>query len=109
MISTQLISVCFCLQIIFSTEMRITKELEHYHYGWFCHLSFDSGRMESSKNRIPYLQDEKFENIFISSEEMDEIRDQINYMLEEEEEENETVIDPADEIDINGSFDTEDP
>jgi hypothetical protein len=89
--------------------MRITKELGNYHYGWFCHFSFNFNHVNSSNVENPYLRDEKFENIFISSEEMDEIKDQINYMLEEEEEENETVIDPADEIDINGSFDTEDP
>lgn len=107
MISVQLISVCFCLQIMFSAEMRITKELGNYHYGWFCLFSFDFGHSESSNIQKPWLQDEKFENVFISSQEMDEIRDQINYMLEEEDEENETVIDPADEIDIGDNTDSE--
>jgi hypothetical protein len=94
---------------MFSTEMRITKELENYHYGWFCLFSFDFGHSESSNIKKPWLQDEKFENIFMSSQEMDEIRDQINYMLEEEDDENETVIDPAEEIDIHSSGDTDNP
>ncbi|HPA55977.1 MAG TPA: hypothetical protein PLX56_04500 [bacterium] len=94
---------------MFSTEMRITKELGNYHYGWFCLFSFDFGHPDGSNIRTPRLQEEQFENIFISSEEMDEIRDQINYMLEEEEEENETVIDPAEENEIHGSGDPDDP
>ena len=92
---------------MFSTEMRITKELGNYHYGWFCLFSFDFGDHQSSGKKSFQKDYAEFENIFISSQEMDEIRDQINYMLEEEDEENETVIDPADEIDIGDNTDSE--
>lgn len=81
-----------------SIEMNIVKEMDNYHYGWFCQLSVDFGGTKNTP-RSDYYRFEKFENIFLSSEEMDEIRNQINYLLEEEEEENETVIDPFDGID----------
>ncbi|MGI6393325.1 MAG: hypothetical protein ACOX2F_01110 [bacterium] len=90
-----------------SSEMRVTREFERYHFGWFCHLSVNFNKPESSKAKSPLLHGEKFGNVFISSEEMDEIRNQINYMLEAEDEENETTIDPSEEADFEdaASFD----
>jgi hypothetical protein len=89
-------------------EMRVVKELERYHYGWFCLFSLDFGQ-ESVEKGKDHRHFEKFENIFISSVQMDEIRDQINYLLEDEDEEDETVFDPIDETDGHDDHTAVDP
>lgn len=67
-----------------------------YHYGWFCFLTLDTFSKETAKtSRTAHFK--SFENIFITSEEMDEIRNRINYLLEEEDDGNENPIDPDDE------------
>lgn len=97
LILSQLVSVCFCLKLSFSIEMRFVKEMDNFHYGVYGLFSLDFGSVKKTQEKL-YIFKEDFENIFLSSEEMDEIRNQINYMLEEEDE-NEVPTDFIDETD----------
>ena len=83
--------------ILLNFEFRAVKEFEKTHFGWYCFLSFDINR-QSQKNSEGYF-DREFSNIFISSEQIDEIRNQITDILEREDETNET--ESADNTDFN--------
>jgi hypothetical protein len=76
------------LVLILNFEFRAVRELERTHFGIYCFLSFDINR-QSFKDSPGYF-DTEFSSIFISSEQIEEIRDQITDMLEREDESNET-------------------
>jgi len=82
-------SICgaLILVVLLNFEFRAVRELERTHYGIYCFLSFDINR-QTFKSTPGYF-DREFQNVFISSEQIEEIRDQITDMLEREDESNE--------------------
>lgn len=79
--------------ILLNFEFRAVREFERTHYGWYCYLSFDFNRKSKQKESMFYRE---FQNIFISSEQIDEIRDQITDILEREDENDasDSYVDP---------------
>ena len=74
--------------ILLNFEFRAVREFEKNHFGWYCFLSFDLNQYQG-KNSKGYF-DREFQNIFINSEQIDEIRNQITDILEREDEIDET-------------------
>lgn len=63
--------------------MRITREFGTFHYGWFCNLVVDFNKSkETVKKDALFVPD--FSNSVLSASEIGEIRNQINYMLDAE-------------------------
>lgn len=86
------------INFLLGFEFKVVREFEDMHYGWYCSISIHEGDgLKISKDR--YFYSEQFENIFLSSEEMDEIKNRINYLLETEDEENEKNGDKTYELD----------
>ena len=91
--------------VMLEAEIHITRELGTFHYGWFCNLAVDFNKSKESVKKSSFFIPE-FSNAVLSANEIDEIRNQINYMLEAE--------DDADEEFFNDFTDpfaveTEDP
>jgi|GEM_PF-4359253 len=86
----KIFSGCGALIIVLmlNFEFRAVRELERTHFGIYCFLSFDINK-QSFKGSPGYF-DREFRNIFISSEQIEEIRNQITDLLEREDESNET-------------------
>ena len=63
--------------------MHITREADTFHYGWFCNLAVDFNKSKESAAKNAFFVP-KFSSSVISSNEINEIRNQINYMLEAE-------------------------
>ena len=78
-----LIKFAVCFNIMLETEMRVTREAGTFHYGWFCNLAVDFNKSkESVKKDDLFIPD--FTNAVLSASEIGEIRNQINYMLDAE-------------------------
>lgn len=107
MLATQTAFLAIGLRLFFGFEFRAVKEFENFHYGWYCSLTMDVGE----KTEAPFpknLYDEKFENVFLSSMEIDEIRDQVDDLLETEDEEDEydqNTTDPEEDHVVDDSID----
>ena len=69
--------------IMLEAEMHITHEADTFHYGWFCNLAVDFNKSKESVAKNAFFIPE-FSNAVISANEINEIRNQINYMLEAE-------------------------
>ena len=103
MSSFAFISVLTGLNLFVGFEFRVIREFEDFHYGWYLSLSIrDGADLKNLKDQ--YFYTEESENIFLSSSEMDEIKNQINYLLESEDEADEPGIDEIDETDEFDSF-----
>lgn len=76
------------LSFFIGLEFRMVREFDDIHYGWYCSISIHENE-NPGKKPDGLLYTGEFENIFLSSEEMDEIKNRINYLLESEDEENE--------------------
>jgi hypothetical protein len=72
------------LAVILNFEFRTVRELNRTHFGWYCFLSIDLNR--PSEKRSGGYFDKEFSNVFINSEQIDEIRNQITDILEREDE-----------------------
>ena len=69
--------------IMLEAEMHITREMGTFHYGWFCNLAVDFNKSkENVKNNAFFVPE--FSDAVLSASEIGEIRNQINYMLEAE-------------------------
>ena len=78
-----LINFLVGFNIMLETEMHVTREFGRFHYGWFCNLAVDFNKSkESVKNNAFFVPD--FSSAVLSASEIGEIRNQINYMLEAE-------------------------
>ena len=64
-------------------EMHLTREAGRFHYGWFCNLAVDFNKSKESVAKKAFFVPE-FSNSVISANEINEIRNNINYMLEAE-------------------------
>ncbi len=62
-------------------EMHITREAGTFHYSWFCNLAVDFNRSKET-NKAFFVPE--FSNAILSAREIGEIRNQINYMLDAE-------------------------
>ena len=65
------------------TEMHIMREFGTLHYGWFCNLAVDFNRSKESVSKNAFFVPE-FSSAVLSAAEIGEIRNQINYMLDAE-------------------------
>ena len=68
--------------------MHITREAGTFHYGWFCNLAVDFNKSKESAAKNPFFIPE-YSSAVLSASEIGEIRNQINYMLEAEDDANE--------------------
>ena len=81
-LSFELIKIFIIFNIKLETEMHLTREFGNFHYGWFCNLAVDFNKSkENPKNNVFFRE---FSNAVLSASEIGEIRNQINYMLEAE-------------------------
>jgi len=97
-----LIKILIVFNIVLEAEMHITREAGTFHYGWFCNLAVDFNKSKDEAKKNSFFIPE-FSSAVLSASEIGEIRNQINYMLEEE--------DDADEefsIDFTDPFVVED-
>lgn len=79
----ELIRLFIGFNIMLEAEMHVTREAGTFHYGWFCNLAVDFNKSkESVKNSALFLPE--FSSSVLSASEIGEIRNQINYMLEAE-------------------------
>ena len=69
--------------IVLEAEMRVTKEADRFHYGWFCNLAVDFNKSKENPAPKSFFASE-FGSSVLSSNEINEIRNNINYMLEAE-------------------------
>ena len=69
--------------IVLEAEMRVTREADRFHYGWFCNLAVDFNKSKESSAPKSFFAPE-FTNSVLSFNEINEIRNNINYMLEAE-------------------------
>ncbi|MBP5590683.1 hypothetical protein J6Y50_02370 [bacterium] len=63
--------------------MHITREAGTFHYGWFCNLAVDFNKSKDEVRKSAFFIPD-FSNAVLSASEIGEIRNQINYMLEAE-------------------------
>lgn len=63
-------------------EFKAVKELDRTHFGWYCYISINLNQPSGHKFKGAF--DQEFQNIFINSQHIDEIRDQITDILERE-------------------------
>jgi len=82
--------------VLLNFEFRLVREMERTHYGWYCFLSFNVNKQTTLKPGGYF--DREFKNVFISSEKIEEIRDQVSDILEREDDDetNSNTVDPAD-------------
>ena len=78
-----LISILIGFNIMLEAEMHITREAGTFHYGWFCNLAVDFNKSKESAKKSPFFIPESGSAV-LSASEISEIRNQINYMLEAE-------------------------
>lgn len=83
MIAFELIKFFIVFNVMLEAEMHITRELGTFHYGWFCNLAVDFNKSKESVKKSSFFIPE-FSNAVLSAAEIGEIRNQINYMLEAE-------------------------
>ena len=69
--------------IVLEAEMHVTRELGTFHYGWFCNLAVDFNKSKDDVRKTAFFIPD-FSNAVLSANEIGEIRNQINYMLEAE-------------------------
>lgn len=69
--------------VMLEAEMHITREAGTFHYGWFCNLAVDFNKSKESVKKDGFFIPE-FNGAVLSATEIGEIRNQINYMLEAE-------------------------
>ena len=105
LVGFKIIRFLVVFNVMLEAEIHITRELGTFHYGWFCNLAVDFNKSKESVKKSSFFIPE-FSNAVLSANEIDEIRNQINYMLEAE--------DDADEEFFNDFTDpfaveTEDP
>ena len=94
-------------------EMHVTREFGTFHYGWFCNLAVDFNRSKESASKNAFFVPE-FSSAVLSAGEIDEIRNQINYMLEAEDDADEEFFNDFSDpfvVESGDPFvvDTEDP
>ena len=101
--------------------MHVTREADTFHYGWFCNLAVDFNKSRESVKKGPLFIPESGSEV-LSASELGEIRNQINYMLEAEDDADEEffydfsdpfAVDAEDPFVVDGEdpfvVDTEDP
>lgn len=79
----ELIKFLVMFNISLEAEMHITREYGTFHYGWFCSIAVDFNKSKESVKKSPFFIPD-FSNAVLSATEIGEIRNQINYMLEAE-------------------------
>ena len=79
----ELIKFLIVFNVMFEAEMHITREAGSFHYGWFCNLAFDFNKSGESVKKSAFFIPE-YSSAVLSATEIGEIRNQINYMLEAE-------------------------
>lgn len=79
----ELIGFLIGFNVMLEGEMRITREAGTFHYGWFCNLAIDFNKSKESPKKTAFFIPE-FSSAVLSASEIGEIRNQINYMLEAE-------------------------
>ena len=83
LVGFEIIRFLIVFNVMLEVEMHITREAGTFHYGWLCNLSVDLNKSEESVKKSSFFIPE-FSNAVLSANEIDEIRNQINYMLEAE-------------------------
>lgn len=78
-----LINFLIVFNIALEAEMHITREFGTFHYGWFCNLAVDFNKSKDEVRKSAFFIPD-FSNAVLSASEIGEIRNQINYMLEAE-------------------------
>ncbi len=78
-----LINFLIVFNIALEAEMHITREAGTFHYGWFCNLAVDFNKSKDEVRKSAFFIPD-FSNAMLSASEIGEIRNQINYMLEAE-------------------------
>ena len=78
-----LINFLIVFNIALEAEMHITREAGTFHYGWFCNLAVDFNKSKDEVRKSAFFIPD-FSNAVLSASEIGEIRNQINYMLEAE-------------------------
>lgn len=78
-----LINFLIVFNITLEAEMHITREAGTFHYGWFCNLAVDFNKSKDEVRKSAFFIPD-FSNAVLSASEIGEIRNQINYMLEAE-------------------------
>ena len=111
--SVELIRLLIVFNVMLEAEMHITRELGTFHYGWFCNLAVDFNKSKESVKKSPFFIPD-FSNAVLSATEIGEIRNQINYMLEAEDDADEEFFnDFTDPFVVESGdpfvIDTEDP
>ena len=79
----EIIKLVVSFNIMLEAEMHLTREFGTFHYGWFCNLAVDFNKSGNSFGKNSSFIPE-FSNAVISANEIGEIRNQINYMLDAE-------------------------
>ena len=79
----EIIKFFVTFNVVLEAEMHVTREAGRFHYGWFCNLAVDFNKSEESAAKKAFFIP-NFSNSVISANEINEIRNQINYMLEAE-------------------------
>ena len=79
----ELIKFLIGFNVMLEGEMHITREAGTFHYGWFCNLAIDFNKSKESVKKSALFIPE-FSSAVLSASEIGEIRNQINYMLEAE-------------------------
>ena len=111
--SVELLRLLIVFNVMLEAEMHITRELGTFHYGWFCNLAVDFNKSKESVKKSPFFIPD-FSNAVLSATEIGEIRNQINYMLEAEDDADEEFFnDFTDPFVVESGdpfvIDTEDP
>ena len=83
MIGFELIRILIVFNVMLEAEMHITREAGTFHYGWFCNLAVDFNKSKDEVRKSAFFIPD-FSNAVLSASEIGEIRNQINYMLEAE-------------------------
>ena len=79
----ELIKFLVVFNIMLEAEMHITREFGTFHYGWFCNIAVDFNKSKENAKKSAFFMP-AFTNAVLSASEIGEIRNQINYMLEAE-------------------------
>lgn len=79
----ELAKIFIMFNIGLEAEMHVTREFGTFHYGWFLNLAVDFNKSKESVAKSPFFIPE-FSSSVLSANEIGEIRNQINYMLEAE-------------------------
>ena len=82
-VSFEILRLLVTFNVALEMETHLTKEMGTFHYGWFCNLSVDFNKSKESVKINPVFFS-NFGGSVLSATEIGEIRNQINYMLESE-------------------------